>query len=157
SVVLNHRFQAATFWQRLAEEQCTWVSVVPTVLAFLCEKPADLSALDLSRFRHIICGAGPLTVELARRFDETFHKRIVHGYGLSETTCYSCFLPPTLTSEEHHHWMAECGFPSIGCPISANEMAIHDPDGQPLGEEARGEIVIRGHNVMKYYFKRPDA
>jgi len=157
SVVLNHRFHAMKFWQILAEERCTWVSVVPTVLAFLCERRADLSVYDLSRFRHIICGAGPLTVEMARRFHDNFGVRVVHGYGLSETTCYSCFLPIDLDPEAYHHWMFECGFPSIGCPIPANEMAIQDSEGRPLPEDARGEIVIRGVNVMRYYFKRPDA
>ena len=157
SVVLNSRFRAHAFWDTLAKEQCSWVSVVPTVLAFLCERASDLSKLDLSRFRHIICGAGPLTVELARKFDQTFGKRIVHGYGLSETTCYSCFLPIELSEENQRHWMTECGFPSIGCPLPCNEMAIHDSEGNALPPDARGEIVIRGHNVMKYYFKRPDA
>lgn len=157
SVVLNNRFHAQRFWRTLSEERCTWVSVVPTVLAFLCERADDLKSFDLSHFRHIICGAGPLTVELARRFDQTFGVRVVHGYGLSETTCYSCFLPIDLDPLSYRHWMMECGFPSIGCPISANEMAIHDTEGRPLGEDQRGEIVIRGHNVMKYYFKRPEA
>ncbi|HZO90370.1 MAG TPA: class I adenylate-forming enzyme family protein [Chthonomonadaceae bacterium] len=157
SVVLNRRFRAQAFWPTLAEEGCTWVSVVPTVLAFLCERHDDLSQWDLSRFRHIICGAGPLTVELARRFYEMFGVRIVHGYGLSETTCYSCFLPIDQDEAAYRHWMFECGFPSIGCPISCNEMAIHDAQGNPLPEDARGEIVVRGQNVMKYYFKRPDA
>lgn len=157
SVVLNRRFRAHAFWQTLAAERCTWCSVVPTILAFLCEGRQDVRALDLSRFRHIICGAGPLTVELARRFDEMFGIRVVHGYGLSETTCYSCFLPIDLDPAAYRHWMFECGFPSIGCPISANEMAIQDEQGNTLPEEARGEIVARGHNVMKYYFKRPDA
>lgn len=157
SIVLNRRFRAQLFWQTLAEQGCTWVSVVPTVLAFLCECHEDLSQYDLSRFRHIICGAGPLTVELARKFHEMFGVRVVHGYGLSETTCYSCFLPIDLDEAEFRHWMFECGFPSIGCPVSANEMAIHDAQGKPQLEDARGEIVIRGHNVMKYYFKRPDA
>jgi long-chain acyl-CoA synthetase len=157
SVVLNRRFRASSFWQVLAHERCTWVSVVPTILAFLCEAKQDLSDYDLSQFRHFICGAGPLTVELARRFDEAFGKRVVHGYGLSETTCYSCFLPVDLDRDAYHHWMMECGFPSIGCPVSVNEMAIHDAEGHTLPEDVRGEIVIRGHNVMKYYFKRPDA
>jgi long-chain acyl-CoA synthetase len=157
SVVLNRRFRAQSFWQTLADERCTWCSVVPTVLAFLCERAEDLSQRDLSAFRHIICGAGPLTVELARRFDETFGVRVVHGYGLSETTCYSCFLPVGLTPDAYAHWMFECGFPSIGCPVPANEMVIHDSEGNPLAQDARGEIVIRGHNVMRYYFQRPDA
>ena len=157
SVVLNNRFSAQHFWTVLAAEHCTWVSVVPTVLAFLGERGENLSGYDLSRFRHIICGAGPLTTELAARFDARFGKRIVHGYGLSETTCYSCFLPIDLPEDEQRYWMTECGFPSIGCPITANEMAIHDAEGRRLPEDIRGEIVIRGHNVMRYYFKRPDA
>lgn len=157
SVVLNRKFRAQAFWRTLADEKCTWVSVVPTVLAFLCERNDDLSRFDLSSFRHIVCGAGPLTTELAARFHDCFHIRVVHGYGLSETTCYSCFLPIDLGEKEYLSWMTERGFPSIGCPILANEMAVHDPIGSPLGENERGEIVVRGHNVMKHYFQRPDA
>ncbi len=157
SVVLSRRFHAQSFWQTLAEERCTWVSVVPTVLAFLCERGEDLAAYDLSAFRHFICGAGPLTTELAARFHAQFGQRVVHGYGLSETTCYSCFLPIDLDEREYLSWMTERGFPSIGCPISANEMAIHDADGNALGEKLRGEIVVRGLNVMRWYFGRPEA
>ena len=157
SVVLNRRFHAQSFWQTLAAERCTWVSVVPTILAFLCERDDNLGTLDLSRFRHFICGAGPLTTDLAHRFDSVFGLRVVHGYGLSETTCYSCFLPIDLDADAYRLWMFEQGFPSIGCAISANEMAIHDAEGNSLLEGERGELVARGPCVMKYYFKRPDA
>lgn len=158
SVVLNRRFRASTFWQIMADEGCTWTSVVPTILAFLCEQGGDaVQAADLTRFRHFICGAGPLTTDLAARFDRVIGKRVVHGYGLSETTCYSTFLPIDLEENTQRHWMTECGFPSIGCPIPENEMAIHDESGNPLAPEARGEIVIRGHNVMRCYYRRPDA
>lgn len=157
SVVMNRRFRAHAFWRTLAEEKCTWTSVVPTVLAFLCERQEDIRQYDLSRFRFIVCGAGPLTTDLAARFDKAFAVRVVHGYGLSETTCYSCFLPRDLDDAEHACWMTGCGFPSIGIPLPCNQMAIHDADGNPLPAETRGEIVIRGHNVMRGYFLRPDA
>ncbi len=202
SVFLSRKFQAGTFWQTLASEGCTWTSVVPTILAFLCERaeaplapqvwgeetmqrgarltlspdlgggqgggpspqqsaadhlPPRIGGPGGPLFRHIICGAGPLTTDLAARFDRTFGLRVVHGYGLSETTCYSCFLPVDLSPQEYAYWMTECGFPSIGCPLPVNEMAVHDDSGKPLPAEARGEIVARGPNVMRGYFGRPDA
>lgn len=105
----------------------------------------------------LICGAGPLTVELAMRFEKTFGIQIIHGYGLSETTAYSCYIPLDMNDKEHEEWLSSYGYPSIGIALPCNEMAIHDEDGNELAENEKGEIVIRGHNVMKYYFKRPET
>jgi long-chain acyl-CoA synthetase len=156
-IVLNRGFKATTFWRRLAQEQVNIVSVVPTILQFLLEAGEDIRAYDLRGFRHFICGAGTLSVTLAERFEQRFGLRILHGYGLSETTCYSCFLPADLSDAEHRSWMREHGYPSIGVPIGPNEMAIHDPQGHAVADGEKGEIVIRGHNVMIGYFQRPDA
>jgi long-chain acyl-CoA synthetase len=98
-----------------------------------------------------------LTVKVAKTFEKRFDIPIIHGYGLSETTCYSCFLPVDLDKEEHKKWIADYGYPSIGVPIPANEMAIHDEDGNELEEEERGEIVIRGVNVMLEYYNNREA
>lgn len=171
SVVLNRQFQSSVFWGRIAAERVHIVSVVPTLLQFACEY-ADaqeiagksiwgegVSRSQLSHFRHMICGAGTLSVTLAKRFEERFNFPILHGYGLSETTCYSCFLPIDLDWTTHQRWLLEHGYPSIGCPIRPNEMAIFDAsgNGQPLGAGERGEICVRGHNVMMGYYRRPDA
>lgn len=156
-VVLNRKFQTSTFFERIAQERVHIVSVVPTLLAYLCSSERDIGELDLSHFRHLICGAGPLTCELAIRFQEQYSMKIVHGYGLSETTCYSCFLPTELPDEEHRAWLADHRFPSIGVPLPQNEMAIHDVSGREVAPGERGEIVIRGHNVMQGYFNNPDA
>jgi len=155
--VLCRRFRSEWFWRTIAEEGVHVVSVVPTLLAFLLEDPSGPADLDVSQLRHLVCGAGPLTVELATRFEERFGLRILHGYGLSETTCYSCMLPRELDDAEHAGWMRDHGFPSIGVPLPPNEMAIHDAEGQELAEGERGEIVVRGVNVMKGYHGRPDA
>ncbi len=157
SVVLNQKFTTRTFFHRIEQEKVQVVSVVPTLLQFLLHDGIDVSKYDLSGFRHIICGAGPLTCDLARQFETAFGIPIVHGYGLSETTCYSCFLPVDLSDEEHNRWMQDYGFPSIGVAIEPNEMDIHTPEGASVPEGEKGEIVIRGHNVMKYYFQNPDA
>ena len=162
SLVLNQKFHTDTFFQRLREENVNIVSVVPTLLQFLCHdyesKSEEVKRLsDLPAFRHIICGAGPLTCELVHKFENMFGLKIVHGYGLSETTCYSCFIPPDLSEADHRRWLNDYGFPSIGIAIEPNEMDIHDDKGQSLPEDARGEIVIRGHNVMKYYDENAEA
>lgn len=157
TVVLNQKFSSPHFFERIETENVQVVSVVPTLLQFLLhEKTLEGQQLSLPHFRHIICGAGPLTVELASAFEDRFKLRIVHGYGLSETTCYSCFLPVELTDAEHRKWMRDYGFPAIGVPIPQNEMEIHDAAGKSLPPEQKGEIVIRGVNVMKYYFAAPE-
>ncbi len=160
SIVLNHKFQSEYFFSRIEKEKVTVVSVVPTLLAFLIEfyKRTPLSQMPHPQsLRHIICGAGPLTVELGMQFEEMFDIRIIHGYGLSETTCYSCFLPTTLTGNEHKHWMRDVGFPSIGQALPQNEMMVADENGNEIAPNERGEIAIRGFNVMKYYYDNDEA
>jgi acyl-CoA synthetase (AMP-forming)/AMP-acid ligase II len=171
STVLNQKFPVRHFWERVVKEHVHIVSVVPTLLQFLLEYGqkqieqggtifgGKINRQNLTHFRHLICGAGTLSVALSREFEDTVGFPILHGYGLSETTCYSCFLPIKLSWETHQKWMLEHGYPSIGCPIESNEMAIFaaDGSGQRLGEGERGEICLRGHNVMQGYFKRPDA
>lgn len=157
SVVLCRKFQTDRFFPCIAQESVNIVSVVPTLLAFLLEGAVDTNPADLRSLRHIICGAGPLTCELAERFERRFRIPIIHGYGLSETTCYSCFLPLDLSPEEHEHWMFAHGFPSIGVAIPENEMDIHSAEGVSMQERDRGEIVIRGHTVMTGYYGNDQA
>ena len=157
STVLNQKFRTSRFFSIIQEEQVHIVSMVPTLLQYLNNYYADEGQPQTDPLQHVICGAGPLTVKVAKTFEERFDIRIIHGYGLSETTCYSCFLPVDLDKKEHQKWIADYGYPSIGVPIPANEMAIQDEDGNQLGEEERGEIVIRGVNVMLKYHNNREA
>lgn len=157
SIVLNRKFKSPMFWRKLHEERVTCVSVVPTLLEFLLDANEDVTAYRLDRFGGFICGAGPLLKDTATRFEDRFAFPIRHGYGLSETTCYSCFLPNELSRDEHRHWIGDYEFPSIGVPLRHNEMAILSDDGRPLPEMTRGEICIRGGTVCAGYFKRDDA
>ncbi|MBZ0204277.1 MAG: acyl--CoA ligase [Ignavibacteria bacterium] len=160
-LILNQKFHTDKFFSRIAEENVQIVSVVPTLLQFLChdfeKKPELIGEPAIQNFRHIICGAGPLTCELVSKFEKMFGLKIVHGYGLSETTCYSCFIPIDLSEIDHSKWLNQYGFPSIGIAIEPNEMDIHSDKGESLPENIRGEIVIRGHNVMKYYDENAEA
>ncbi|HMS34154.1 MAG TPA: class I adenylate-forming enzyme family protein [Ignavibacteria bacterium] len=156
-MILNQKFQTENFLKRIQDEKVKVVSVVPTLLQFLLHSDEESKNYDLHHLSHIICGAGPLTCELAKKFEDRFGMRIAHGYGLSETTCYSCFVPVDLKKEDHIRWQNQYGFPSIGIPIECNEMEIHNDKGETLEENVKGEIVIRGHNVMKYYFDNDEV
>ncbi|WP_428235259.1 class I adenylate-forming enzyme family protein [Gracilimonas sp.] len=157
STVLNQKFSAGHFFKAIEEEQVQIVSVVPTLLQYLTNYYEGKEAPESEQFRHAICGAGPLTVKVAQNFEKKFGIPIIHGYGLSETTCYSCFIPAEQPEKEHNKWMRDFGYPSIGIPVPANEMDIQDEDGNSVPEGERGEIVIRGVNVMKGYFNNREA
>ena len=157
STVLNRKFKSSTFWKKIHTDKVNCVSVVPTILEFLLEANEDISKYSIGHFKWIICGAGPLLVETALNFQERFNIPIIHGYGLSETTCYSCFLPTNLRRDELIYWLSHHKFPSIGIPIKHNDMAIIDEKGNELKELEKGEIVVKGRTVIKGYFKRPDA
>lgn len=157
SLVLNRKFKSGSFWRRMHEEQVTCVSVVPTLLEFLLDADEDLAAYRLDRLAGVICGAGPLLKDTAVRFEDRFGFPIRHGYGLSETTCYSCFLPNDLTRAQHRHWLADYDFPSIGVALNHTVMTILDERGKVVPEQVRGEICIRGRTVCAGYFKRDEA
>lgn len=163
TTVLNARFNSRTFWQRIQEEGVHFVSVVPTLLEFLLsgnkrnhDAPA-FESLDTSTLQTIICGAGPLLIETALAFEDTFGVALTHGYGLSETTCYNCHMPPDLSDAQRRGWYKDHLFPSIGTPLPYQDMAILGSDGTPLAEGQRGEIAVRGECVCMGYDKRPDA
>lgn len=157
SVVLNRQFKVSQFFSLIRKKQVHIVSMVPTLLQYLNNFYKEQDAPKTDPLRHVICGAGPLTVDVAQTFEKRFGVPIIHGYGLSETTCYSCFVPVDISEEERRFWHSHYGYPSIGVPVSANEMAIHDSEGNVLEEEERGEIVVRGVNVMRGYYNNKEA
>jgi long-chain acyl-CoA synthetase len=169
SIVLNRKWKPQLFWSRVYAENVSATSVVPAMLKALTDIGEDLRQHSgiLERFRTVICGAGQLYVDVAEGFTAKFGLPIRHGWGMSETTCYSCFLPRDLSKREYETAIAFHGFPSIGVPIAHNQMGILDPKtgtprppgklGHPVGHECWGEIVVAGRNLMKEYYHNEEA
>jgi long-chain acyl-CoA synthetase len=88
-----------------------------------------------------------MPVELLRGFEAAFGCKILEGYGLSESSPVASFNHPDRERKAG----------SIGTPIEGVEMKVVDDAGHDLANGEVGEIVIRGHNVMKGYWNRPDA
>jgi len=104
------------------------------------------SGLKTDQLRFAMCGSAPVPAEVMRKFEETFNCPVIEGYGLSESTCRSTFNPP-----DERRRPGSCGMP-IG-----NEMKVVDDDDNEVADGELGEIVLRGENILKGYFKNPEA
>lgn len=155
SLVMPRRFSASLFWGLIERYQCTWASLVPTIIAFLLEhyrrSKADRSdaeaELRFEKMRFIRSASAPLPLEHKREFEGAFGITVVDTMGLTETAgpILSNPMPP--------------GPAKPGSPGKAygNEARIVDTDGKVLGPFETGELMIKGNNVMKGYYKNPEA
>lgn len=147
SIVVASRFSASRHWQTISRYGVTYFGSVATMLSMLNHKyPEGLpSGLDLSRFRFALCGSAPVPAEVLRSFESLFMFPVIEGYGLSESTCRSTFNP-----------LDDRRVGSVGKPIG-NEVRIFDENDQEVGPHQVGEIVLRGPNIMKGYYKNTAA
>lgn len=156
-VVVHERFDTSGFWRKAAAHDVGIVSVLPPQLERLLEAEEEFGPETVPNFRHFICRSQPLTAAAATEFQERFGLKIVHGYGIPEAACFSCFLPTTLDWHENLEWLRDHDVPSVGLPIATNDVDIQDADGKPLPSGREGEVVARGHNVMSGYYRDPQA
>jgi long-chain acyl-CoA synthetase len=145
-LTLLPRFNAGQALRMLAAHGVTVFAGVPTIFSRLLEPP-DRDAYDVSRLRLAVSGGAAMPVQVLRAFEAAFACVVLEGYGLSETSPVASFS--RLDAQRKPG--------SIGTPIPGVQMRVVDKSGTegPRGET--GEIVIRGHNVMKGYWQRPEA
>ena len=149
STILTPGFSAKTHWETVAKYRATTFSAVPTILSILLRMPHE--GLDLSSIKWIICGAAPLPIEVMKAFESTFNCNVVEGYGLTEGTCASSCNPlPTETEDRRK-------IGSIGVALPDTKIKIVDDSGNEMPTRETGEIICKGDNVMKGYFKNPEA
>jgi long-chain acyl-CoA synthetase len=145
AVVMVSRFDAPKLADIIARERVTMVCLVPTMLQlFLNVKPDH--PVDFSSIRCVTVGGSMLRPELARTFAERFNVIVVEGYGLTETSPVVSFNIPETNR-----------IGSIGKPLWGSRVQIQREDGAFAAPREVGEIVVRGHNVMKGYLKHPEA
>src|ERR1043165_5528637 len=148
STVVRPKFSASRFWQIISDYEITSFGSVATMLSMLLSTYPDgvPAGLKTDQLRFAMCGSAPVPAEVLRRFEETFNCLVIEGYGLSESTCRSTFNPP-----DQRRRPGSCGLP-IG-----NEMRVVDEEDNELPDGEAGEIVMRGENVFKGYFKNDEA
>jgi long-chain acyl-CoA synthetase len=148
SVVLAPRFTATRHWEIISRFRVTYFGSVATMLSLLNHTyPEGLPVgVDASSLRFALCGSAPVPVEVLKKYEALFGCPVVEGYGLSESTCRSTFNPPDERRRPG----------SVGLAIG-NEIRIFDDTDRDLEPGQIGEIVLRGPNIMKGYYRNEKA
>lgn len=145
-LTLIPRFDPAKALEVIARDKVNVFEGVPTMYsAMLHDDSAD--AADTSTLCVCVSGGAAMPVEVMKAFEEKFGCKVLEGYGLSETSPVASFNHPDKERKAG----------SIGTPVEGVEMKLVDDDGNDVEQGDVGEIVIKGHNVMKGYWNKPEA
>ena len=145
-LTLIPRFDPGKALEIIQRDTVTVFEGVPTMYAAMLNHP-DRDSFDTSSLELCASGGSAMPVEVMKAFEEAFDCKVLEGYGLSETSPVASFNHPDRERKPG----------SIGTPIEGVEMKVVDDDGNEVEQGEPGEIVIRGHNVMKGYWNRPEA
>jgi long-chain acyl-CoA synthetase len=146
TLTLLPKFDPGEALEIMQRDAVTHFYGVPTMYGALLHHPGR-EDFDTSALRICITGGASMPVEVLRGFEDAFDCEVLEGYGLSETS--------PVASSNHPGRPRKPG--SIGTPLEEVEMKVFDEDDDEVAQGEVGEIVIRGHNVMKGYWQRPEA
>jgi long-chain acyl-CoA synthetase len=149
SLHLQPRFQPAAAAAFIREQRLTVCQGVPAMYAKLVEhlKAQGAGRMDAPALRFLYAGGSPLDAALKREVEAFFGLRLHNGYGLTEAS-------PTLTQTRQEAPRDDC---SVGPAIPGVELRVVDREGRELPTDAVGELWARGPNVMKGYYRNPEA
>jgi long-chain acyl-CoA synthetase len=140
------RFGPKEAFEIIQRDRVTVFAGVPTMYFALLHFEGA-GEYDVTSIRHCLAGGAAMPVDVMHAFESKYSVEILEGYGLSETSPVASFNRLDRPRKPG----------SIGHPVWGVEMAILDDDDRPLPDGERGEICIRGHNIMKGYWKRSEA
>ncbi|MDX2552283.1 MULTISPECIES: long-chain-fatty-acid--CoA ligase [Streptomyces] len=143
SLTLIPRFEPQAVLDAVARDRATVFEGVPTMYAALLQHPSEA---DVSTLRMCVSGGASLPVEILHGFERRFGCAVLEGFGMSETS-------PVVTFN-HPDRPRKAG--SIGTPIQDVEVRLLDDKGQDVAPGEVGELAVRGPNVMKGYWNRPE-
>jgi acyl-CoA synthetase (AMP-forming)/AMP-acid ligase II len=148
TIVMLPRFDLHALLGAIETHRITLAHFVPPILLTLCKQSA-VDGYDLSSLKTIFSGAAPLGAEVARECAARFDCQIKQGYGMTETAP-STHMAPSDPDNERCNSIGWC-VPNMECKI------VDCETGAELGTGARGEICVRGPQVMRGYLNKPEA
>jgi acyl-CoA synthetase (AMP-forming)/AMP-acid ligase II len=155
SVVLLERFDPQHYVQVLEQDRIATCNLVPSMIQRLLDEVPDIATRNFDALEVIHYGAAPISVPLLRRALDVFRCDLIQGYGLTESTGGIAYLT------EHDHQRALEGdehlLRAAGRPVVLADLRVVDAQDQEVPPGTIGELVVRGPNVMKGYWRNPDA
>lgn len=148
TIITMPRFDMEQFLQLAQDHGVTLAHLVPPIVLALTKSPV-VEQYDLSKLKTVFSGAAPLGEELTRACQERLDCRIIQGYGMTETSPCTHLTP--LEQIERKPGSVGICLPNTECKL------VNPDDGAVQGLKGKGEIWIRGPQVMKGYLNRPEA
>ena len=146
TTVVMPQFEVGAFLRAIEEERIDMLTSVPAIYWLAMNSPG-FADTDVSAVRFVSYGGAPIAPELVHRIQRAFpHARVGNGFGLTETSSLTTFLP--------HEYAAEHA-DSVGFPVPVCDLSLDTSLG--FGEKGVGELLIRGPNVVAGYWNKPDA
>lgn len=147
SIVAPHRFSAAQWWDLVEQYKCTWINLVPTIIAYLLNapEPTPPATRIFPTVRFGRSASAPLPPEQHKAFEARFAIPVIEAMGMTECAS-TVFCNP-------HDARRRYGSPGLPCGVEAG---VIDDANHHLGTNQTGELVLRGPNVMAGYFKAPE-
>ena len=147
-IVIMYRWDAGRALELIERERITTFGGVPAMVWQVLDHP-DFATRDISSVKSIGYGGAPAAPELVRRIEAMFPGRTPsNGYGLTETSSVT-----TMNSGADYVHKPE----SVGVPVAVCDVKVVDEDGAALPTGSVGELWIKGPNVVKGYFNKPEA
>ena len=146
--ILHTRFDVPAVLKDLADKKVSVFCGVPTMYTALNQHPG-VEAYDLQSLRFCGSGGAPLPVEVLARFKQLTGCSLAEGWGMTETSPSGTFTPPLAAVRP-----GSCGLPMPG--LEMRFIALDNPDAYAAPGE-KGEICVRGPNVMAGYWNKPEA
>ncbi|MBR1222014.1 long-chain fatty acid--CoA ligase [Bradyrhizobium sp. U87765 SZCCT0131] len=147
-LVLHTRFDAATAIKDISEKKITAFPGVPTMFVAILNHPSTATA-DLRSLKWCNSGGAPLPLEVQQAFEKLTGCRLAEGWGMTETSPTGTYTPVPGPQKQ-----GSCGVPSPG--ISFKFLSVEDGRSY-VAQGERGELCVRGANIMKGYWKKPEA
>jgi len=145
SIVAPRRFSASRWWDMVDRYQCTWLNMVPTIIAYLLNAEPQASDASHASVRFGRSASAPLPVEHHQAFERRFGVPIIEAMGMTETASVIFCNPQDPAGRRY-------GSPGLPCGVEAR---IAGKDGGQAADGEIGEVVLRGPNVMQGYFDNP--